>query len=56
VAAVVQHHAVLAEHNAAIGIEILADVNVNAVGKLFDLRPEILRRDVLKQRQSGEND
>ena len=37
--AVDEHHALLGEHDAAIGIEIRADVNVNAILDLANVRP-----------------
>ena len=42
--AVDQHDPVLGENDAGIGIEVLANIDVNAVGKLPNLRPEILRK------------
>src|SRR6185369_16446561 len=42
--AVDQHDAVLGQHDAAIGIEVFADVHVDPVGDFPDLRLQILRR------------
>src|SRR5207253_2904093 len=43
VPAVDEHDPVLGEDDAAVGIEVLADVNVDPVFELPDLRAEVLR-------------
>ena len=41
--AVDQHHAVLGDHDAAIGIEVIADVHVDAFFDLFNIGWQVLR-------------
>src|SRR5262245_54465260 len=54
--AVDQNDPVLGEDDAGIRIKVLADINVDAVGKPFNLRPEILRKGGRGGRKSDEHD
>src|SRR6516165_6456714 len=52
--AVDQHHSVLSENDAGVGLEVLADVNVDAVAELLELRSEILRKSGRAHHKSDE--
>src|SRR5918992_473473 len=55
VAAVDQHHAFLGDHDAAIGIEVIADVDVDAFFDLFNIGRQVLGVSCAGERSGEEN-
>ena len=52
----VDHHdAILGENNAGVGKEIISGDDIDPVGELFDLRPQILSERGADKRKPGEN-